>query len=285
MKEEGGRMKKNYGGRVACGSRYGLAIFRCLFWRPRLGNVRRMFVPPARRAGICALLVLLVPLTASAGMPHPMFTDIAQARLQVLSFFLILYLGLALLYQWIWNSLVKDFPKLPRIRFRGALGMLTVCGLFIYVVLTMISGARELMTPGAWARNGVGYKLREPEKDPKPWLDVARRGSLERLRAFLWHYSEQHGGAFPTSREQEGIASVEWNSIDPTGLPLIYMPGLKPDIGKEPLAWEPASFGPTRFVLLSSGEVVQMKEEELTASVQKHVDNLNAAISKKAGHE
>ena len=29
------------------------------------------------------------------------------------------------------------------------------------IVLTMISGARELMTPGAWERNGVTYRLSE----------------------------------------------------------------------------------------------------------------------------
>src|SRR5688572_7297523 len=101
------------------------------------------------------LFALLAPFTAHAGMTMPAFSNIAQARLQVLSFFLIGYLLLALIYQWVWNSLSREFPKLPRIRYRGALGTLAVCGLFIYVVLTMISGARELMTPGAWVRSGV----------------------------------------------------------------------------------------------------------------------------------
>jgi len=244
-----------------------------------------MFVSFTRRAGAFLLLALLIPLTAHAGMTMPAFTDIAQARFQVLSFFLILYLALAFIYQRVWNALAKDFPKLPRIRFRGALGALVVCGLFIYVVLTMISGARELMTPGAWARSGVHYKIRDPERDPGPWIETARRGSLEKLRAVLWDYSRQHGGAFPASREQEGIPAWEWSSIDPNGLPLVYMPGLKPDIGKDVLAYEPGSFGSTRFVLLSDGEIVQMTEQELTRRVQKRIEEMDAAIQKKTGHE
>jgi len=227
-------------------------------------------------------MMLLLPLTGHAGMTMPAFSEIAQSRLQVLSFFLILYLLTALVYRWAWNSLARDFPKLPRIPFTGALAALAVCGLFIYVVLTMISGARELMTPGAWARTGVGYKLREPEKDPKPWLDASRRASLEKVRAFLWRYAAQHSGAFPEWREQPDIPPGEWKSIDPDGLPLVYLPGLKPDIGKDVLVYEPGTFGRTRFVLLTSGEIVSMEEEEVTRRVQKQINAMDAAASKQA---
>jgi hypothetical protein len=226
--------------------------------------------------------MILLPLTVHAGMTMPAFSDVAESRLQVLSFFLILYLLTALVYQWAWNSLARDFPKLPRIRYTGALAALAVCGLFIYVVLTMISGARELMTPGAWARTGVGYKLREPEKDPKPWLDASRRASLEKVRAFLWRYAAQHGGAFPAWREQPDIAPAEWKSIDPTGLPLVYLPGLKPDVGHDVLVYEPVTFGRMRFVLLSSGEIVSMEEEEVTRRVQKRLDAMDKSEPKEA---
>jgi hypothetical protein len=230
-------------------------------------------------------MTLFLPLTVNAGMTMPVFSEVAQARLQVLSFFLFLYLLTALVYQWAWNSLAKDFSKLPRIRYRGALAALAVCGLFIYVVLTMISGARELMTPGAWARSGVAYKLREPEKDPKPWLDTARRASMERVRAFLWRYAAGHGGAFPTSREQPDISPGEWASIDPSGLPMVYLPGLKPDAGKEVLVYEPGTFGQTRYVLLSSGEIEQMNEGELTRRVRERIDKVEAAAMKPTSHE
>jgi hypothetical protein len=239
-----------------------------------------MFASFTRRAFASILLLALTPLTACAGMTMPVFTEIAKARFQVISFFLILYMALAFIYEHLWNSLSKDFPKLPRIRYRGALAALAVCGLFMYVILTMISGARELMTPGAWARSGIFYTIREPEKDPKPWLDTARRISLERLRAVLWHYSEQHGGAFPASRERADIPVGDWNSIDPNGLQLVYVAGLRRDTGKDVLAYEPSSFGASRFVLLSDGEIVQMSEDELTQRVQQRIENMDSAVQK-----
>jgi hypothetical protein len=37
-------------------------------------------------------------------------------------------------------------------------------GLLFIIVLTMISGARELMTPGAWEKQGVTYRLTNQER-------------------------------------------------------------------------------------------------------------------------
>ena len=222
-----------------------------------------------------ALLACIVfwsmPAAAQAGMAMPTFTDMARARLEVLSFFFVSYLVLAFIYQRIWNSLARDFPKLPRLSYRGALGALVVCGLFIYVVLTMISGARELLTPGAWARSGVLYKIREPERDPKPWIDTARRASLERLRNELWRFAEQHDGRFPTSREWQEMPATFRESIDPNGLSIVYLAGSKPDAGKDVLAYEPGSFGAKRMVLLSSGDVAEMNMEELMARVRNQI--------------
>lgn len=200
-------------------------------------------------------------------MAMPRFTEMAHARIEVISFFLVGFLLLALVYRWLWNSLARDFPRLPRLSYRGALGALIVCGLFIYVVLTMISGARELLTPGAWERSGVLYKIREPEQNPKPWLDAARRGSLERLRAALWKYSGQHGGVFPSDSFDTEIPSDAWLSIDPNGLPLVYLPGAKQDVGANVIAYEPAPFGANRFVLLSNGEIIQIAAPELKARI------------------
>lgn len=208
---------------------------------------------------------------AHAGMAMPTFTDVAQARLEVISFFLLAYLVLALVYQRLWNSLAREFPRLPRVSYRGALAALVVCGLFIYVVLTMISGARELMTPGAWVRSGILYQIRDPEKDPKPWLQAGRRLSLERLRTQLWRYAEQHGGAFPTSRDAAELPGDPWRSIDPNGLSLVYVAGAKPDTGTEVVAYEPGSFGARRMVLLSSGDIVERPVEQLTRQVREQI--------------
>ena len=43
----------------------------------------------------------------------------------------------------------------------------------------------------------------------------------------------------------------------------LYTSGLVADQGKKPLAYEPGIFGKERFVLLSSGEIVRMSEEDL----------------------
>jgi hypothetical protein len=208
-------------------------------------------------------------------MAMPTFTDIARARFDVLSFFLVGYLVLAFVYQRLWNSLARDFSKMPRLSYRGAVGALVVCGLFIYVVLTMISGARELLTPGAWARSGVMYKIREPERDPKPWLETARRTSLERLRAGLWQYAEQHDGRLPASRDRAGLPEELWRSIDPEGRLLVYVPGTKRDVGSEVIAHEPGSFGVTRKVLLSDGTITEVNVEELTRRVRAQIEAMD----------
>jgi hypothetical protein len=220
-------------------------------------------------------VAIFAPVVARAGMAMPTFTDIARARLDVLSFFLVGYLVLAFVYQWLWNSFARDFSRMPRLSYRGAVGALVVCGLFIYVVLTMISGARELLTPGAWARSGVMYKIREPDRDPKPWLETARRTSLERLRAGLWQYAEQHEGKFPTSRDRAEMPQELWRSIDPEGRLLGYVPGAKRDVGAKVIAYEPGSFGATRKVLLSDGTITDVNAEELTRRVREQIQGMD----------
>lgn len=93
-------------------------------------------------------------------MPSFSLTDVARLRLDSISFFL----GVLLLCAWgvkaIWNALAKDFPRLPRMTYGRAIGVMTLWGLLFVIVLTMISGARELMTPGAWEKQGATYRLK-----------------------------------------------------------------------------------------------------------------------------
>ena len=72
------------------------------------------------------------------------------------------YFFLAFVVQSLWNTLKKDFTRLPRLSYFRACGFVTLWGLLFVVVLTMISGARELMTPGAWKRRATTYELAEP---------------------------------------------------------------------------------------------------------------------------
>jgi len=104
--------------------------------------------------------------TAQAGMPGVSLTDVAVVRLEAISFFLVVLLASALIIRWLWNYLASDFTWLPRLNYLRALGLATLWGLLFVIVLTMISGARELMTPGAWERDGATYQLRDASRSP-----------------------------------------------------------------------------------------------------------------------
>ena len=82
-------------------------------------------------------------------------------QVQALSFFLACLIVGAFAVQWLWNHARRDFPVLPQISYRRSLSLVVMWGLLFVVVLTMISGARELMTPGAWRKQGWTYQLDE----------------------------------------------------------------------------------------------------------------------------
>ena len=99
---------------------------------------------------LAAMSLLVLAPQAYAGMPTVRLSDIASLRIQTISFFLLLTLVSAWGTKGLWNGLVRDFPGWPKLTYRGALFGTVLWGLLFLVVLTMISGARELMTPGAW---------------------------------------------------------------------------------------------------------------------------------------
>src|SRR5262245_22224398 len=169
-------------------------------------------------------LLLLGQAPAWAGMPAPLPTDTEQvvhkvlrldesalARLQAISFFLAGLLLCATAVWALWNYLQRDFPRLPRLSFGKALAGVLLWGLLFIVVLTMISGARELMTPGAWRKQGFTYKLAEqPERETQLSPEAIRRQHLERLRTALWHFAATHKGRFPSTEEKPAIADQLW---------------------------------------------------------------------------
>jgi hypothetical protein len=65
----------------------------------------------------------------------------------------------AAIVRFLWNLLQRDFPKLPRLSFHKAIAGVLLWGLLFVIVLAMISGARELMTPGTWMKDGGTYRL------------------------------------------------------------------------------------------------------------------------------
>lgn len=186
-------------------------------------------------------------------------TDVARARIDALSFFLAGYLLIGWFVKLLWNNLARSFPSLPRLTYLRALCLLMVTGLLFYVVLTMISGARELLTPGAWEKQGTGYRLREKggvEIDPEQ-----RRAALRDLQTEIWKYAAAHGGKPPTGLFQPGIPDSAWKY--PGGGFYAYLPAETLGNGRGILAYEPSLAGPRRFVLMLDGTIEDWTEGKL----------------------
>jgi hypothetical protein len=215
------------------------------------------------------ILVLADARAARAGMPMMTLTDVAQMRLEAISFFFVCFLASSAAVWKIWNSARKDFPGLPYLTYRRATGLVALWGLLFLLVLTMISGARELMTPGAWHKQGLTYMLAEDDaaKAAVGQLERDRRHAVDRLRTALWTYARHHDGKFPANNSPPEIPEETWVVPDPSGMRYLYTAGLVADQGKTPLAYEPGIFGKDRFVLLSSGEIVRLSEEDLHAAL------------------
>lgn len=158
----------------------------------------------------------LAAARVSAGMPAPLPTDVAKIirlnetpllRLQAISFFLLVFLLSATAIMLLWNYVRRDFPALPRLSFGTAVAAVFLWGLLFIIVLTMISGARELMTPGAWKKQGFTYKLNEPAETTAANRQSVHRQQLERLRTALWQFAALHNGRFPKAEEVSAIAT------------------------------------------------------------------------------
>jgi hypothetical protein len=215
-------------------------------------------------------LLLAHPALLQAGMPSVQLNDIPRMRLQTISFFLLGLLLSSGLIQLIWNRLGRDLILLPRLTYFKALGLVALWGLLFVLVLTMISGARELLTPGAWKKEGLTYKLASPPT-PGPAdesQDLERLNKLNSLRNALWEYTRSHDGQFPPSRESSGITAEKWQVPDPSRMRYLYISGLTTDEGTRPLVYEPEIYGPQRYVLLTDGSIQRMDHGEIISALR-----------------
>ncbi|MGJ8696733.1 MAG: hypothetical protein ACSHYF_10470 [Verrucomicrobiaceae bacterium] len=190
-------------------------------------------------------------------MTSIVLTDLAEARMEVISFFIVGYLVLTFVVKFLWNRLAKGIPAIPVINFRKALCLMLVSGLFMYVILTMISGARELMTPGAWEKQGITYKLSNSEE--------ARRANLGELKRLLWEYAANHDGNYPADRLDPAINRDAWRLPDRSGYCIFYPPGT----GGEILVSEPMTAGKKRYVILKNGEIQKWSHERIQRELQR----------------
>jgi hypothetical protein len=224
--------------------------------------------PSLRRLILAAALVVGLPGVARAGMPAITLSDVARLRIQTISFFLVGLLLSSWFVQLLWNYLRHDFSRLPRLTYGKALSIVVLWGLLFMLVLTMISGARELMTPGAWRKEGLTYRLNQdppppPAPGPSPEQERERRHKLEALRDAQWGYARSHDGSFPPRDSVRQILADLWWVSGSSGPRYLYVPGLAAHRGSVPLVYEPARGDDSRLVLLTDGTIRPMSLEQI----------------------
>jgi hypothetical protein len=195
--------------------------------------------------------------SAHAGMTVYGLRDVVRLRLEEISFFVVLLVACSFVFQLLWNFAFKGFKAIPRLKFPQALCLALLFGLVMLLILTMISGIREVLTPGAWRKQGTSYRLNDPAQEP------ARRRSLEHLRGALFDYARAHEGKFPAHDFVPEISDKIWESPDQFGSHYIYSGGLTTNDVGALLAVEPLNFGDQRFVLLTSGDIKMLSDADI----------------------
>lgn len=183
--------------------------------------------------------------------------DVYRIRIQDVSFFVFLLVISSWILKLLWNHVAKDFRMLPQIKFTQAFCLSTLLGLAMLLILTMISGIREVLTPGAWRRQGSAYRLNDPA------MESTRLNSMEQLRAALFDCTRSHDGRFPPHDFVAEIPEKIWQSPDAMGTHYVYLGGSATNNTGDLLAFEPEKFGEQRFILLGNGEIKQMRLSEI----------------------
>lgn len=204
-----------------------------------------------------------------AGMPSISLTDIARMRLDTISFFVLVVVVSAWVIKLLWNSLQRDFTRLPRLSYRGSLAGVVLWGLAFIIVLTMISGARELMTPGAWTKNGLTYKLNQEVDRPDDTepdsanesQETARQDQLRSLWRALVDVSATR--SLPDRIDDRTVAAKQ---LQPPGVVGgHYLFGSCRDLKGERqlLAFEPEYFANGQYALFTDGTVTLMNSDAI----------------------
>lgn len=227
----------------------------------------------ARIVAITFVVLMAVPSVALAGMPSFDLTEVGRMRFSALSFFLVGFLASAWGIQRLWNVLQRDFPRLPELTFKAATGIVFLWGLLFVIVLTMISGARELMTPGAWEKQGATYRLAgkavaPAEAPPGEALSLQRQQQLLKLHTALLGHAARREGRYPSDEELAGIDREVWNLPQRLGTRYLYVPGRSIEGVSAVLAYEPLVYDDSQLVLWTDGRTQSMSIAELERALQ-----------------
>lgn len=195
--------------------------------------------------------------SAQAGMTVYGLNDLYRLRLQEISFFLLLLVVCSFVFKLLWNHATRGFPAVPRVKFLQALSICLLFGIGMLLILTMISGIREVLTPEAWRKQGTSYRLNDPAQDP------ARQRSLQQLRTALFDYARQHEGKFPPHDFVPEIPDKLWEAPDQLGTHYVYSGGISQSDANAILAVEPVVFGEPRYVLTAGGQIEKLSAQEI----------------------
>lgn len=218
---------------------------------------------PTETAVISSLIYTITRLPVIAGMPTVDLSDFAEMRLELISVFLFGILVSAFVVKSAWNGFRKDFASLPEISYGKSFSLVCLWGLLFVIVLTMISGARELMTPGAWIKKGNTYSLNQeaataPE-DSSSAVDEATNARRQMNLELMWEILKEDGilkqEPFPEEGEQLPIPQRMWEVPETHGLKYVYVPALADDNGSRVLLAEPEFFENGRYVLWAEGQI------------------------------
>jgi len=225
-----------------------------------------------------AFLALNAPNSVSAGMPWYTAADLTRSitqtvaeptrlRLEAISFFLLALALCTVVVRWLWNSLRREFAWLPRLSYGKSLGVVVLWGLLFVIVLTMISGARELMTPGAWERAGSTYRLADDSATIEDQI-TTRHEAIGRLAEELIDHARANRKIFPTLETVQEIDASLLKVPGTSGERYVYLGGRWIDWEEDQsesriLAYEPGAFGPERLVVMTDGGIRWMPIGEI----------------------
>ena len=206
-----------------------------------------------RTGSIAAISVFFCGVDAHAGMTVYDLNDVVRLRLEDISFFVLLLFLASLGVKGLWNFLAKDFTRLPRLSFGKGLSLTSLLATLMLLILIMIAGARELLTPGAWQRQESHYRPSETASQE------IRQQNLESLRTALMQYAHAHQGQFPPHDYVAEIPEKLWQAPDSNATRYFYLGGHCLSESNALLACEPRSFGDQRFALFANGKIQLVK--------------------------
>ena len=199
------------------------------------------------RFRLSALLIFL-PLSAWAGMPSFYVSDMAKIRLESISFGLVVFIVGTEIFRRLWNSqVVPMFGDKFRLSWIGGFLFTGLLSTLMLLILTLISGTREVMTPAAWEKDGLTHKIQ---------TDLSPRSRIEGLRDDLLRLGVANGGKLPDNELK--LPRPNLLHAGPENRSFTYLPG-------QPLGDKSAllvlegmrSYGEPRLLLFANGDIVE----------------------------